>query len=212
MVQIYTSILGGVDSLADAPKLNNVHFQCYANSKIKAANYSIYKVDEVSNPWLDSRKFKVLSHHYQKHNSLWIDGRVEVKENILDFIKQCSDSDFTLFPHPFSNSIEEEAQRCLNLGLLENKRLVESQIGKYHKEGFSDGQLMAGGIIFRKNTESSKAINELWWKELNEFPTRDEISLPYVLWKLGLKVKVLDLNIFNNPYFNFNTRRQGDRF
>lgn len=207
---IYTSIIGGVDQLSAAPDLENVSFHCYSDIGIKSKNYTVFPQKVGENKWLQSRKFKILSHNYYQKKSLWIDGRVEVKASVLDFISEHSQKDFTVFKHPYSSSIQEEAQRCLDVGILEDGQLIHKQLKKYREEGFKDHWLMAGGIILRKNSKVCQAINNLWWKELNEFPTRDEISLPFVLWKLGLKVNVLDLDIFNNPYFKFNARRQGD--
>ncbi len=211
MTKVYTSIIGGVDNLSDAPLLNEIQFHCYTDSDIKAKNYSVFKEKVGSNKWLESRKFKILSHHYQKGKSLWIDGRVEVKSNVIEFLEKNENHDFILFKHPHSDTIQAEAERCLSLGILKDDYLVKTQLDKYEKLGFSDHKLMAGGIILRNNCQMVKSINELWWKELNEFPTRDEISLPYVLWKLGIEVNVLDLDIFNNPYFKFNKRRLGER-
>lgn len=210
VTNIYTSIIGGVDNLSNAPKLQDINFQCYTDSKIQAKNFQIIQEKVGDNKWLESRRVKIRSHDYYNDTCLWIDGRVIVNKNVSDFLDLHADNDFTVFRHPYSKSIHEETERCLRAGILKDPKLVGSQLRKYKEDGFGDHQLMAGGIILRKNGEVAKAINELWWEELCEFPTRDEISLPYVLWKLNLKVKILDLDIFNNPYFQFNARRLGD--
>lgn len=210
MTNIYTAIMGKVDKLSDAPRLKDVNFTCHTDSTINAKNYRIIQEKVGANNWLESRRFKILSHHYYWENSLWIDGRVEVNKNIVEFLDSHSNHDFTVFRHPYSNSIQEEAQRCLSAGILKDSKLVGQQLKTYVEEGFKDHQLMAGGIILRKNSAELKLINELWWKELNKFPTRDEISLPYILWKLNLKVNLVDLDVFENPYFQFNARRMGD--
>lgn len=212
MPNIYTAIIGGVDQLSDAPSLANHNFHCYTDSPLQAKNYAFFPQEVGPDKWLESRKFKILAHHYNQEPSLWIDGRVELSQKVLEFIDENLQHDFSVFRHPYSKSIEEEAERCLKMGILKNSQLMNQQLNKYREQGFQYPDLMAGGIILRRNTEQTKAINTLWWQELNEFPTRDEISLPYVLWKLGVKVNVIEMDIFDNPYFKFNARRMGDDF
>ena len=47
----------------------------------------------------------------------------------------------------------------------------------------NDNQLFETGILMRRNCDSIKRLNELWWKELDTGSVRDQLSFPYVLWK-----------------------------
>ena len=51
---------------------------------------------------------------------------------------------------------------------------------------------------------------ELWWAQLEEFTKRDQLSLPYVLFRSGLAVKLWDWNYkYENPYFMRYLHRRG---
>ena len=51
---------------------------------------------------------------------------------------------------------------------------------------------------------------DLWWAELMNYTKRDQLSLPYVLYKSELKVKFWDWNYkYVNPYFMRYLHRRG---
>ena len=46
---------------------------------------------------------------------------------------------------------------------------------------------------------------EKWWDEYLRFPTRDQLSLPYVVWKYGFdkaQIMILGNDVEMNPRFN----------
>ena len=54
-------------------------------------------------------------------------------------------------------------------------------------------------------TSSVKELMTAWWEEYNKYPTRDQFSLPYVVWKTGFdaeRIAILGNNINRNPRFN----------
>ena len=46
-------------------------------------------------------------------------------------------------------------------------------------------------VIIRKNTEKIKKLNLRWWEQICRFSSRDQISMPYVLWKTNVDIKIL---------------------
>ncbi len=51
---------------------------------------------------------------------------------------------------------------------------------------------------------------DLWWQQMASYTKRDQLSLPYVLWKSDLAVKVWDWSYRReNPYFNRYPHRRG---
>jgi hypothetical protein len=41
---------------------------------------------------------------------------------------------------------------------------------------------------------------EEWWKEIEKFSYRDQISFPYVCWKNDFKPDICDQDIYNNEW------------
>ena len=49
-------------------------------------------------------------------------------------------------------------------------------------------------------------MNELWWAEINTESKRDQVSLPFILWKSKLPFEVIQVDVFNgdnNPYLKW---------
>ena len=59
----------------------------------------------------------------------------------------------------------------------------------YKSENFPEHYgLPENPIIYRKNTYKVQLVGELWWAMMHlQAAWRDQIFLPYVMWKLGLK-------------------------
>ena len=57
-------------------------------------------------------------------------------------------------------------------------------------------------LIVRDHDDAAmKKVMEMWWEEFCKRSKRDQLSLPYVLFKNGIKVEsvgVLGTNIFQN--------------
>ena len=51
---------------------------------------------------------------------------------------------------------------------------------------------------------------DLWWEQMATYTKRDQLSLPYVLYKSDLRIKLWDWNYkFENPYFKRYLHRRG---
>ncbi len=140
--------------------------------------------------------------------SVYIDGNVDICQDIRPLIDIFLESNalFGCFRHPQRTSIAEEADACIRLNKFKSNdsEKWQDQISSYQRDGFpQDFPLLAATVLFRRhgiNGELDKAMTE-WWHQVNEYSCRDQLSLPYILWKTKLPYKVFDLNIFDNPYF-----------
>jgi hypothetical protein len=56
-------------------------------------------------------------------------------------------------------------------------------------------------IIVRKNDIITQGINELWWQEYSTGSCRDQVSMPYVLWRLGVKPNYFRFHSRKNKYY-----------
>ena len=52
--------------------------------------------------------------------------------------------------------------------------------------------------FIKKNTPIIKTFDLLWWEHICKFSSRDQISLPFVLWKLGDKINYKILKGYSN--------------
>jgi hypothetical protein len=128
--------------------------------------------------------------------SVYIDGNIRILRDLDILIQEFWDSNAALgvFGHMERNTIFEEAEACRQLGKFDAKdqRLVDKQLNVYTQAGLpSDQRLTDNGIIFRRHKHSELAgVMDLWWTHLHEFTKRDQISLPYAIWKSDLPIKI----------------------
>jgi hypothetical protein len=88
-----------------------------------------------------------------------------------------------------------------------DKATAKRQIATYKKEGFPRHYgLYENSILIRNHhDEPTRRLMEEWWVEYLKYSTRDQLSLPYLIWKLGYDKKnihIIGHNLRNNHRFN----------
>ena len=134
---------------------------------------------------------------------MWLDGNIVFdKFDALEyFYDQIQGYDIVVLHHHRRNTIKWEA-RYLERAINENSRyimarydnefwqeqLAEIQADKDYKDDF----MLIGGVFMYKNNEKVRQAMKEWWYQVSRYSIQDQISLPYVLRKAGLKIKILD--------------------
>ena len=144
-------------------------------------------------PLYRAKRFKVLADQVLPpgtEESLWVDGSIRISEE-LDIVREFEDClsfhDLALFRHPRRECIYDEADVCVRLG-LDEPSVIARQIAGYRRAGYpeSNGLAMAG-IIFRRHSPRIGEFNAMWWSEIMEGSSRDQLSLDPVSWRMGLQ-------------------------
>lgn len=205
---VYTAIEGRYDNLKDPLFVgDNIHYVCFTdNCDIKSDIWDVKYVDspEDGNTALDIRKYKALPQNYFPDSSLtiWVDGNLQILDNLNDFVRSYSrGSGFLCFPHPNRRCISTECGAII-MAEKENPVRVIRQTVKYLNDGYPENNgLLAGGLLIRnpKDEKLNRCMAD-WWREIQTGSLRDQISLPYVLWKNHYAVDVCDLNVNRNSY------------
>ena len=84
---------------------------------------------------------------------------------------------------------------------------MDKQIANYLSQGFpTHNGLFENSILVRDNRNVCvQALMRYWWDEYNKYQTRDQLSLPYVIWKTKFdtnKILILGSDVEMNPRFN----------
>lgn len=207
---VYTSIVGGKDSLKDNQNTIGARFVAFTDKEYSSPVWEIRDAcREFIDPTRNAKKPKILPHLYfpDATYSLWIDGTVELKVPLDDLIvKYLQNTDIAMFPHPYRNCLYDEGLACISLG-LDKPDIIESQLKRYMAEGFPTyAGLYEATIILRRHTNEMRVFNETWWDEIQWGSRRDQISLPYVLHKTATDVTKMEGYVHNeggNKYFNY---------
>jgi len=153
--------------------------------------------------------------------SIYVDANILILTDLTPLIAEfcASGADIGLFPHKQRFDIHEELAFLTKVGKVPVADVAkgEAQIAFYHADGLPDGHLFTeNAIIFRRHCREGEdnhaleAAMDLWWQQMQIYTRRDQLSLPYVLYKSDLKAKLWDWNYtFENPYFNRYPHRRG---
>ncbi len=199
-IAILTSILGIQDSLVDPANVyEGVDYIAFVdrkhNCKVwqqrEAVNFTMHKEFAGRR---NAKIYKVLPHlmlpDYDYY--FWVDATHEVIIHPLEIIKNyLGDGEIGVFKHTHRNCVFKEADEVSKIN-YDVKELVDSQVAYYKKINYPENNgLYELPVSIRKNTPSTQLINLRWWEHICKYSSRDQISLPVVLWSLGVKPTIL---------------------
>ena len=211
-IVVYTCIIGGYDRLID-PLLHfeNVDFCVYLDKEQdEIKDWKMMQLPEKvsqENNILANRYLKFHPHElFQEYDySIYIDGNIQSIGDFTDFIYSVNDkTGLSLHRHQFRNCIFNEIEVC-KLLKKGNYDKLKKQVKRYENDGFPKkfGMLECNVIVADLKNNNAKTILEDWWNEFKASESlRDQISLPYVLWKNGYTIKdvgSLGNNVYRNP-------------
>ena len=212
---VYTCITGDYDNLheIETPE-KNIDYLCFTNNK--SLKSKTWKIIYINNDGLDdhhlSRKIKMLGHPIISRNyqvSLWMDASVIWKKSITDFVsKYYKNQPFSAIKHSLRNSIHEEAIACLQLH-KDSKTNILKTLSFLESENFPDNLGLYEMAVFIKNHNDPNVIKamELWFEMNQKYSKRDQLSFMYVIWKTGLQVHTINLNVWDNQWFMNNSHK-----
>jgi Protein of unknown function (DUF616)/Glycosyl transferase family 2 len=184
---IYTAIFGGYDVLRDPEeRVPGVQYVCFTdNPRLRSDSWIIRYRRPSGNPLMQSKACKILAHETLDCDySLWIDGRstLHCLNGAFDRLR----SDLGLRRHPSRDCIYDEAEHCKRQR-RGDPRLIDTSVARYRAGGHPERHgLWLGGVLLRRHTPAIAEFNRQWWREVSTGSSRDQISLPVVLRRLGL--------------------------
>lgn len=214
-VCIYTSICGGYDDLKAQPEQSiPCDFVCFTDEPERLAG-TPWRVAPVqaspgSSARLSAKAAKVLPHSVLGDRydvSIWIDGSIQILRSSFaeTLVASTRETGFAALRHPDRTCVYDEL-RAAQSGPAAHKyrgQPVQEQVEAYRAAGYPDAfGLLAGGVIARDmRNPTAREISERWWVEINTWSLQDQLSLPFVLWSLGARATVLELDLWRNPFF-----------
>lgn len=222
-IAVYTSIFGGYDSVLE-PLYTSDQCDYFIITDQEIPEGSIWKkisldhipefqkLDNYHKAKYCKLKPHVLFPDYEY--SIWVDGNVQIVADMIPLIDRMDENHvMATFQNPVHDCIFTEANFLIYLDAVDYDKITE-QLQAYRKEGFPQKFGMREfSIIVRKHTDKGCiSLMDEWWKQVNTYTMRDQISFPYVLWKNGKTIDYIQLlgpNWRHNPrfiYFTHNWR------
>ena len=196
-VAVYTSIYGDKDTLKD-PLIVNKDFDyiCFTDNKnIKSNVWKIVHKDYThQDPVRSAKVFKIKPHEYLQDYeiSLWVDANFIIKNDLKSFFDKSQylkNANMLLFEHDQGrNCIYDEAE-VISFTKKDDPEIVNKQMQRYKDDKYPEQRgLSANSIMLKKHNERGMIdLANMWWKEVENFSRRDQLSLYYCTWKLDIK-------------------------
>jgi len=211
-VYVYSAVLDNYDlMLAPIKPRRAVEFLLFSDTGQKANGW----IDAPCVRTFDSAVMTNRFHKFFPHTlfpnaqySVYVDGNIGIVGDITPLLEEfiASEAALGVFRHRDRSTVAEEADACLDLGRFSDTdlQLYESQLLHMYADGMPCEQALTdNAVIFRWHQHPGlAAAMEDWWSELNIYTQRDQLSLPYIIWKQKLPHKTWDWSLrLPNPYF-----------
>jgi hypothetical protein len=143
--------------------------------------------------------------------SVWVDAslRVHSPHLVQDLARYVTaEAPVAFFPHRWRTTLADELAAHLPLRKYAGLPIRE-QVASYFAEGYAEQTplLECTCIVRRHNDRAVRELDEAWWGENQRWTYADQLSLPYVLWKLGTPYTQLPFNLDEQPWFKWATWR-----
>lgn len=172
-----------------------IKYICFTDTPdISPNGWEIMPVSESLNhlpPNFINRHYKLFPHLYLPESkwSVYVDGNIRILSNIQDLIYQVRDKGAVMGcpRHPLRDNIKDEIEACFRLNKFSenDKKLIDKQLEDYLSVGMPNNAPLSANYIIVRN-HSDRCVQEamqLWWDQLQRYTKRDQISLPFVVWK-----------------------------
>lgn len=210
-ISIITSITGGKDKLREDMDTTSGKFIAYTDTDAKSDVWEVRKAPDIFiDPRRNSRIPKIMPHQYvDSEYSIWIDGNIALKLP-ADYLIETylKDHDLALFRHPSRRCVYDEATVCAQMGLDHSEKIIE-QVRAYEERDYAKQKGLAEcGVLIRRHTPKVEEFNNYWWSEYCRHSRRDQISFPYVMDKLGMRVNYIQGHVSLHEAFDFKSHEK----
>ena len=151
--------------------------------------------------------YKLLAHQWfpRARYSVWHDGNMSLKIRPDQAVQYLGNHDVAMFAHPERACVYEEARAILEMKkALGFEISIGTQVKEYKVRGYpAHHGLAATGLVVRRHTEAVARFNDAWWSELVRYSNRDQMSVNYVLWRLGMEYAGIPGDFWENEIVEF---------
>ncbi|KAL7263729.1 hypothetical protein ACSBR1_001809 [Camellia fascicularis] len=147
---------------------------------------------------------KMLGHRLfpRARYSIWVDSKSQFQRDplgVLEAFLWRTNSSLAISEHGARSSVYDEAKAVVKKNKATPEK-VEVQLTHYRQDGFPEDKRFNGkkalaeaSVIVREHTPLTNLLMCLWFNEVVRFTSRDQLSFPYVLWRLRV---LRNINMF----------------
>ncbi|KAJ0261831.1 hypothetical protein HA466_0048720 [Hirschfeldia incana] len=140
---------------------------------------------------------KMLAHRLfpEAKYSIWVDSKSQFRRDplgVLDALLWRTNSVLAISEHGARGSVYDEAKAVVKKHKATPEE-VEVQINQYRHDKLPEDKRFNGkkalseaSVIVREHTPLTNLFMCLWFNEVVRYTSRDQLSFPYVFWRLGV--------------------------
>ncbi|CAO2197624.1 unnamed protein product [Urochloa humidicola] len=140
---------------------------------------------------------KMLSHRLfpEARYSIWVDSKYQFRRDpiaVLEALLWRTNSTFAISEHGARSNIYDEGKAIVQKHKATPEE-VEVQLTQYRQDGMPGVKRLHGlkalaeaSVIVRELTPAPNHFMCAWFNEVVHFTSRDQLSFPYVLWRLNM--------------------------
>lgn len=195
---VYTCVTGGYDDVSAPAEVDpSVNYVCFSDQPDRAIKG--WEMRAVPIEWgggAKANRYAKMHPHllFPGHEkSVYVDGNIEVISGIRTLMDAAlAHEPIALYEHPFRKSIFDEAEECVAIGFDWRWRIM-SQMRRYEQAGFPEAfGLYECNVLFRRHHDNRVIqLMDFWWNEYSNGVKRDQLSFPYLAWRIGLGIQSL---------------------
>jgi hypothetical protein len=195
---VYTCITGGYDIPLESPWALRCPHLCFTDApRLRSATWTHVPLQDGED--LDlvrrARRPKLLPHRYLEDFdvSIWIDASAGLLVDPVELARSSlGDASIAIPRHPARDCVYREIDTCVALR-KDAESTLRAQGRTYRDAGLPErnGLWEATIIVRRHHDPHVVEAMEAWWDELQRGSRRDQVSLPWIVWKTGLRIHPL---------------------
>ena len=213
-VVVYTCIWGKYDHILEPYFVSpNIEYRIITDQQIPET--SVWKkqpipsnIDLTNKSSIEiNRLFKMKPHLIfpDFDYSVYIDGNIRIVTDLMPLISDLGECVFGV--HKYQVDCIYNMKNAIIAGKRAKRKDVNAQIRKYKKEGFPKhfGAYECNVLVRRHNDSYCVKMMNDWWDEFTSTSSkRDQLSLPYIIWKNNYSKEMICLlgnEVRMNPRF-----------
>ena len=202
-IAIITSIVGNNRNDLSDPSVihDNVDYWAFVDKDVPSKIWTKYILPDftVDDKYRNRRMAKlpkILPELFipQYDYYFWVDITHDVVVHPKIIIKQYLSQhhqEIAVFKHTARKCIYEEAKVLKELK-YDYDHNIDNQIQFYRMLGYPENNGLWELLAFvRKNTQKIRTLNLMLWEIISRYSSRDQLAMPFCLWKLGITPVIL---------------------
>jgi hypothetical protein len=203
MTIIFTSILGGCDSLKPAP-VGADRCVCFVDDPAAYPDpmgWDLVAHAYTGDPRREAWRLRCVPHELfpAYDRVVWIDASFEVTD-LLRLLRDAGSSKVAALRHHKRSTIDAEAAELVRVGQARQSD-IDAQLRAYAEAGYRSDTLSISCVIVRDRSEGARRFNQTWAEQIRNFPgDNTQLSLDFSAWANAFRISPLQGSRHDNPY------------